>query len=151
MNDRTFNPHVTVAAVVESASRYLVVREYVDGKERINNPAGHIEDGESVLDATRREVMEETGYHFEPEALGSVYVWRAPDGDTFVRFNVIGRCPERDPSARLDTGIIGPDWMSLEDLAAETPILRSPLVVRSFREHRDGIRYPLDVIASLIE
>lgn len=150
MNDRTFQPHVTVAAVVESAGSFLVVHEYVDGTECINNPAGHLEDGESVVEATRREVLEETGYHFEAEALGGVYVWRAPGGDTFVRFNVIGRCVDHDPDAELDTGIIGPAWMSLEALEAEAAMLRSPLVTRSFREYRSGIRYPLDAVACLI-
>jgi len=151
MNDRAFQPHVTVAAVVESAGEFLVVREYVNGVERINNPAGHLEDGESIEAATRREVLEETGYHFEAEALGGVYVWRHPGGETFVRFNVIGHCPGRDPAAELDTGIIGPAWMTLEALEAASGMLRSPLVTRSFREYGDGIRYPLDAVASLIE
>ena len=152
MNDRDFMPHLTVAAVVEDAGRYLVVREYIQEEEKINNPAGHIEDGESPVNAVIREVREETGYRFEPEALGGVYLWRRPEnGETFLRINIIGHCLEHDPDASLDEGIIGPDWLSLEQLDAPGVPLRSPLVVRSFIEHRAGIRYPLDVISTLID
>lgn len=152
MNDRDFMPHLTVAAVAEDAGRYLVVREYIQDQEKINNPAGHIEDGESPIDAVIREVREETGYRFEPQSLGGVYLWRKPEnGETFLRINIIGHCPEHDPRAPLDEGIIGPDWLTLEQLRTPTIPLRSPLVVRSFVEHRAGISYPLDVISTLID
>lgn len=152
MNERSFTPHLTVAAVVEREGRFLVVREYVDGEERINNPAGHIESGESPVEATIREVREETGYDFEAEALGGVYLWRRPDnGETFLRINVIGRCPDHDPEAPLDDGIIGPEWLALEELRDHPHTLRSPLVLRSFDEYLAGTRYPLDVISTLID
>ncbi len=152
MNDRSFNPHVTVAAVAEEDGRFLVVREYVGGEERINNPAGHIEDGESPAAAIVREVYEETGYRFVPEALGGVYLWRKPeDGETFVRCNFIGRCTEHDPAATLDEGIIGPEWLTLEALADHKSMLRSPLVLRSLREYLAGVRYPLAAITTLID
>ena len=152
MNDRDFAPHLTVAAVVEDAGCYLVVREYVQGEEKINNPAGHIEDGESPVDAVIREVREETGYLFVPRSLGGVYLWRKPeDGETFLRINIIGHCPQHDPRAHLDEGIIGPDWLTLEQLRAPALPLRSPLVVRSFEEHLAGVSYPLDVISTLID
>lgn len=152
MNDRDFTPHLTVAAVVEDAERYLVVREYIHGEEKINNPAGHIEDGESPVDAVIREVREETGYRFVPRSLGGVYLWRKPgNGETFFRINIIGHCPEHDPRAPLDAGIIGPDWLTLEQLKSPGTPLRSPLVVRSFEEYRAGVKYPLDVISTLID
>lgn len=152
MNERDFTPHLTVAAVVEHDGRFLVVREYVEGKERINNPAGHIESGESPVAATVREVHEETGYDFEAEALGGVYLWRRPDdGETFLRINVIGRCRGHDPDAQLDDGIIGPEWLVPEELRRRRETLRSPLVLRSFDEYLAGIRYPLDVISTLID
>lgn len=152
MNDRDFTPHLTVAAVVERDGRFLVVREYINGEERINNPAGHIEDGESPVEATIREVHEETGYNFVAEALGGVYLWRKPDdGDTFLRINIIGGCAGHDPDASLDEGIIGPEWLSLDELRQPSLPLRGPLVLRSFNEYRMGIRYPLDVISTLID
>ncbi len=152
MNDRSFNPHLTVAAVAEENGRFLVVREYVDGVERINNPAGHIEDGESPVDATVREVREETGYGFAADALGGVYVWRHPgNGETFLRINIIGHCTGYDSGAPLDEGIIRPEWLSVEELQDHSDILRSPLVLRSFNEHRAGVRYPLEVISTLID
>lgn len=152
MNDREFAPHLTVAAVVENDGRYLVVREYINDAERINNPAGHIENGESPMEAVVREVREETGYGFAPRALGGVYLWRKPEnGETFLRINIIGDCGDHDPAAPLDEGIIGPEWLSLDELRAPSVPLRSPLVVRSFEEHRAGIRYSLDVISTLID
>lgn len=152
MDTAGFAPHVTVAAVVEANGRYLVVREYIDGVERINNPAGHVEDAESPEAAVVREVMEETGYGFVPQALGGVYVWRTPrNGETFVRFNFIGSCTAHAPSAELDAGIIAPAWMTLAELDARASSLRSPLVVRSFRDYEAGIRYPLSAITALIE
>lgn len=152
MNKRNFQPHLTVAAVAENDGRFLVVREYVGGEEKINNPAGHIEDGESPAEAVIREVREETGYDFEPQALGGVYLWRKPEnGETFLRINIIGTCGRHDPDAPLDAGIIGPDWLTLEALAASSLPLRSPLVIRSFREYRAGIRYPLYAISTLID
>lgn len=150
-NARSFNPHVTVAAVAEDRGRFLVVREYVGGIEKLNNPAGHLEDGESLLDAVVREVHEETGYRFAPEAFGGVYVWRSPSNDTFVRFNFVGRCAERDPAARLDAGIIEPVWLAIEELEARSAMLRSPLVLQSFREHLAGVRYPLAAIGAIRE
>lgn len=147
-----FMPHVTVAAVVEEHGRFLVVRELVDGAERINNPAGHVEEAESPAQAVVRETLEETGYRFVAEALGGIYVWREPaSGETFVRFNYIGRCSGRDPAASLDEGIIGPAWLSLEELGAREASLRSPLVIRSFRDYLDGVRHPLSAVTAFVD
>jgi 8-oxo-dGTP pyrophosphatase MutT (NUDIX family) len=152
MNNRDFQPHLTVAAVVERDGRFLLVHEYVGGAERINNPAGHIEAGESPEDAVIRETLEETGYRFVPEALGGVYVWRKPDnGETFFRCNFIGRCESHDPEAELDEGIIGPEWYNLEALREREAMLRSPQVLRSFEDYLAGTRYPLEVLTTLID
>ncbi len=151
MSKSAFTPHVTVAAVAESEGRFLVVREHVNGTTCLNNPAGHVEDGESPVEAVIRETLEETGYRFVPEALGGVYVWRHPDGETFVRFDFIGHCSNHDPKRALDTGIIGPEWLTLEELNEQNARLRSPLVMRSFKEYQAGIRYPLEAITSLVE
>ncbi|MGH8273855.1 MAG: NUDIX hydrolase [Gammaproteobacteria bacterium] len=152
MNDRSFNPHFTVAAVAERDGKFLLVHEYVGGVECFNNPAGHVEEGESPAEAIVREVYEETGYRFTPEALGGVYVWRKPeDGETFVRCNFIGSCGEHDPTAALDEDIIGPEWYDLDELREREGMLRSPLVLRSLHEYLDGIRYPLEAITTLIE
>jgi 8-oxo-dGTP pyrophosphatase MutT (NUDIX family) len=151
MNDRTFNPHATVAAICERDGKFLVVHEYVNGAERINNPAGHVENGESPAAAVVREVYEETGYRFVPEALGGIYVWRENgEAETFIRCNFIGHCTERDPKASLDEGIIGPAWYDLDALGERETLLRSPLVLRSFREYLAGLRYPLAAITTII-
>lgn len=148
---RTFNPHLTVAAVAEDRGRFLVVREYVTGVERINNPAGHVEDFETPIDAVVREVYEEAGYRFTPQALGGVYLWRDGAGETFLRFNFIGSCGDRDPQARLDPEIIEPAWLDIDALEKRRSLLRSPLVLHSFHDYRAGIRYPLAAVKAIIE
>lgn len=152
MNERSFQPHLTVAAVAERDGKFLVVHEYVGGIERINNPAGHIEAGESPEDAVIRETLEETGYRFVPEALGGVYVWRkAENGETFFRCNFIGRCKNHDPGIELDKGIIGPKWYHPTELRKREAMLRSPQVLRSFEDYLAGTRYPLEAITTLID
>ncbi len=152
MNSRSFQPHVTVAAIVENQGRFLLVREWIDGHEQINNPAGHLEESETPAAAAARECFEETGYRFLPESSGGIYLWRAPrSGETFVRINFIGMVSDYVPNARLDKGIIAPIWLSLEETIARESMLRSPLVLRSLRDHRAGTRFPLNVITSLLE
>lgn len=151
MAPRSFQPHLTVAAIAERDNRFLVVRELIDGREVLNNPAGHIEDGESPEQSVVREVMEETGYTFVPKELGGVYLWRHPDsGETFVRFNYVGQCSKYHPEAKLDTGIIQAEWLSLNELKQRPKLLRSPLVVQSFSDYLEGVRYPLDIVKSYL-
>lgn len=152
MNSRSFQPHVTVATIAEDQGRFLLVREWINGHEEINNPAGHLEAGETPAAAAARECLEETGYRFRPESSGGIYLWRAPSsGETFVRINFIGVAGDYAPDARLDEGIIAPIWLSLEETMARESKLRSPLVLRSLRDYRAGIRFPLSVITSLLE
>lgn len=152
MSRPDFQPHFTAAAVVERDGRFLVVHEHVGGVECINNPAGHVEDGESPEQAVVREVFEETGHHFIPEALGGIYIWRKPEnGETFFRCNFIGRSGGHDPAATLDEGIIRPAWYDPAELRDKQNMLRSPLVARSFNDYLEGIRHPLTTITTLIE
>lgn len=142
-----WNPHVTVAAVVEQAGRYLLVEEETDDGIRINQPAGHWERGETLVNAAVREALEETGYPFSPTHLVGLYNWSRPGGDiTYLRFAFAGNVGPALPGHRLDTGILRALWMSYDELVAERARHRSPLVLRCVEDHRAGLRFPLSLL-----
>jgi ADP-ribose pyrophosphatase YjhB (NUDIX family) len=149
MGTDPWTPRVTVAAVVEQAGRFLLVEEATEEGVLFNQPAGHLEDGESLLDAVRREVLEETSRTFVPDGLIGVYRWRLPDrGRTYLRFCFHGRCSERDPRRPLDEGILGTFWMERAELAA-TARLRSPLVLVCIDDYLAGRSFPLNLLWEL--
>ena len=146
----TWSPHVTVAAIAEQNQRFLVVKEKVRGRLVVNNPAGHLEAGESFTAAVRRETMEETGWEFEPEAITGIYLWtNVAIRTTFLRITFCGRCLRQHPDRTLDTGIVAPRWMTRTELGASSVQLRSPLVLRCIDDYLGGRRFPLDLLASL--
>jgi len=148
-NDR---PRVTVAAIVEREGRFLVVEERgADGELVINQPAGHVEGGESVIEAVIREAFEETGWHFRPEALVGIYLWRRPTGGvSFLRVAIAGSVDGYDPDSPLDEGIVRSLWLTREDLLSEKIRLRSPLVMKCIDDYLGGERHPLSVLKSLL-
>ena len=148
MNQEIWKPHVVVAAVVEQDGRFLLVEEHTDEGIRFNQPAGHLEEGESLLDAVRREAFEETAHHFEPEALLGIYRWRHPGKPqkTYLRFAFTGRITGFDPTAALDEGILRAVWMSAEEIAASRLLHRSPLLQQCISDYQAGQRYPLDLL-----
>jgi 8-oxo-dGTP pyrophosphatase MutT (NUDIX family) len=148
MTREIWKPHVVVAAVIERDGEFLLVEEHTDAGIRFNQPAGHLEDGESLLDAVRREVFEETAHHFEPEALLGVYRWRHPEKPqrTYLRFAFSGRITGFDPTATLDDGILRALWMSTEEIEAQRDRHRSPLLLDCLRDYQRGRRFPLDLL-----
>jgi 8-oxo-dGTP pyrophosphatase MutT (NUDIX family) len=145
-----WNPEVTVAAIVEREGRFLVVEERIRGRPVINQPAGHLEDGETMLEAVIRETREETAWRLHPEALVGIYLWRSPDdGRSFLRFAFCGHVDDHRPDQPLDTGILRACWLSHEQLRAQASRLRSPLVLRCLEDYLLGQRRPLDTVASL--
>ena len=151
MPPERFKPAVTVAAVIEHDGRFLMVEEATSEGLRLNNPAGHLEAGESPLDAVVREALEETTRRFVPEALLGVYLARTAGGDgrvdtTYVRFAFRGRVGEPLPGHRLDTGIVRTLWLSPDELRATRARHRSPLVMRGIEDHLAGRRFPLDLV-----
>jgi 8-oxo-dGTP pyrophosphatase MutT (NUDIX family) len=145
-----WHPEVTVAAVVERDGRFLMVEERAAGRLVLNQPAGHLEDRETLLDAVIRETREETAWRLAPEALVGIYLWRNPDnGRTFLRFAFCGSVDDHRPDQKLDTGIVRAPWMSHDQLLAQPGRLRSPLVLRCLDDYLRGIRRPLDSVASL--
>jgi len=145
-----FNPEVTVAAVVERDSRYLLVEERITGRLVLNQPAGHLEDRETLLDAVIREAREETAWHFVPTALVGTYLWRSPDsGRSFLRFAFCGDVDDFRADQALDTGIVRAVWLSREQILNQQARLRSPLVLRCIDDYLLGRRQPLDSVSAL--
>lgn len=143
-------PDITVAAVTETDGRFLVVEECINRRLVFNQPAGHVEHGETLLAAVVREVREETAWGFDPEALIGVYLWRNPSsGRSYMRFAFTGKVKDHDSSQPLDRGIVGTHWLSPHDLREREPRLRSPLVLRCIEDYLDGIRLPIASVAKL--
>ena len=140
-------PHVTVAAVIENKGRFLLVEEETDDGVRFNQPAGHLEADESLLEAVTRETVEETAYRFVPEYLVGFYRWPHPTRDlTYLRFAFGGALGEQLVDRTLDAGIIAARWLSLEEIEARASQLRSPLVLRCCQDWLAACRYPLEVL-----
>jgi 8-oxo-dGTP pyrophosphatase MutT (NUDIX family) len=141
----TWRPDLTVAAIVERDGRFLLVEERVRGKAVFNQPAGHVEDGESVLDAVIRETREETAWRFVPRHLLGVYLWRNADtGRSTLRVAICGDAPEHDPNLPLDRDIIAAHWLTREQLLQRQQ--RSLLVLRCIDDWLAGQRFDLGAL-----
>jgi 8-oxo-dGTP pyrophosphatase MutT (NUDIX family) len=146
----TARPDLTVAAIVERDGEFLVVEERVRNALVLNQPAGHVEAGESPRDAVVRETLEETAWHFEPSALTGLYLWRHPEsGRTILRVAFAGTCTRHDPTRRLDRGIVRALWLTRKEIATHARALRSPMVLRCIDDYLRGERYPLDALKHL--
>ena len=150
-----WKPSVTVAAIAERDGRFLLVEEHTPEGLRLNNPAGHLDPGESLQQAVVRECLEETACDFVPLALVGVYLsrferparhGRAADDVTYLRFAYVGTVSDPDPERRLDRGIVRTLWLSVDQLRAQAHRLRSPLVLTSLQDYLDGRRLPLDAV-----
>ena len=142
-----WKPHVTVAAVIERDGKFLLVEEETDSGIRYNQPAGHLECREALVDAVIREVLEETACTFVPQYLVGVYNWRNEAKDlTNLRFTFGGEVVAHDAQRPLDAGIIAAHWLSLDEIRALQPRHRSPLVMRGIDDWLAGKRYPLDLL-----
>lgn len=150
-----WKPSATVAAIIEQAGKFLLVEEHTPEGLRLNNPAGHLEEGESLLQACTREVLEETGYDFQPQALLGVYMSRfsrpahaaRPAQDvTYLRFAFCGQLGHHHANRALDTGIVRTLWLSPDEVLASADRHRSPLLVRCMHDYLNGQRWPLSAI-----
>ena len=146
----TWKPHVTVAAIIEREQRFLIVEEIIDGEHRFNQPAGHLEAGESLVEAAIRETREETGWRFLPEAVTGIYQWRQPDnGIHFLRFSFCGQCDDFDENLTLDEGIVAARWLRLDELRQHAAQCRSPMVIGNIEDYLAGRRYPLSMLTMM--
>lgn len=148
MAETVWKPNTTVAALCERDGRYLLVREKVRGQVVYNQPAGHLEAGESLLDAVVRETLEETRYCFEPGALQGIYRFSPPDNPrkTYLRFLFRGRVTGT-VEGELDEGIIAAEWMTYDDIYACRAQHRTPVVMQCIDDARASPGFPLDVIS----
>jgi ADP-ribose pyrophosphatase YjhB (NUDIX family) len=148
---RDWNASVTVAAVIERGGRFLLVEEETPDGLRLNQPAGHLEAGESLIRAVVRETLEETAHTFEPRALLGVYTSRGrssrDQGDTtYIRFAFTGDLGSLDVGRQLDTGIVRTVWMTAEELRGCPERHRSPLLMACVDDYLAGKRFALDMI-----
>jgi phosphatase NudJ len=174
MHHERWKPAVTVAAVIAEGGRYLLVQEHTREGLRLNNPAGHLDPGESPEEAVQRECLEETARAFTPEALVGLYFWRftrsakdaraalppaggvgtvgngpspSPAEDvTYLRIAYCGRAGDELPGLRYDDGIERTLWLTPDEIRARRAEHRSPLVMRCIDDHLAGRRFPLDLV-----
>jgi ADP-ribose pyrophosphatase YjhB (NUDIX family) len=145
--ERMWKPNVTVAAVIERNGRFLLVEEETEDGIRFNQPAGHLDQGESLIAACAREALEETAWHFRPTSLVGVYQWPRPRGDiTYLRFAFAGELGEEEAGRALDTGILRAVWLTADEIAASRERHRSPLIWQCVQDWLAGRRFPLHLI-----
>ena len=149
MKHLRWKPNVTVAAVIEKDGRYLLVEEETSEGLMLNNPAGHLDAGESPAEGCAREALEETAHRFTPTALVGIYMARSRQAGldvTYMRFAFCGELGEREPGRALDTGIVRTLWMTPDEVRASVSRHRSPLLLQCVEDHLAGRRHPLSLV-----
>ena len=148
----TWKPNTTVAAIIEQDGKFLLVEEITDRGNRYNQPAGHLEDGESLLQAVIRETQEESAYGFTPTHLLGIYHWKLAQKDiTYLRFAFIGNIHSHQPNQKLDDVIIRAVWLSADEVREldKQHLTRSPQVLTCIEDYLSGKRFPLEVLTHL--
>lgn len=146
-----WTPRVTVAAVIERDGRFLLVEEETDHGLGINQPAGHLDEHESLLEGVVRETLEETAYTIRPEFLVGVYLWQSHEKAlTYLRFAFAGTVLRHDPARALDTGIVRTLWLTPGEIAGQVHRHRSPLVQRCLDDYRAGHRHSVDLLHHVV-
>ena len=153
MTPERWKPSVTVAAIIERGGRYLLIEEHTPEGLRLNNPAGHLDPGESPEQACAREALEETAWDFHPQALVGLYLSRfqrpaTGEDVTYLRMAFCGALGEQHAARVLDDGIVRTLWMTPDEVRASRDQHRSPLVLRCIEDHLAGRRYPLELITT---
>ena len=142
-----WKPNTTVAAVIERDGKFLLVEEDTDDGIRLNQPAGHLDEGESLLAACTRETLEETAWHFVPKNLLGIYQWPRTLSDvTYLRFAFTGELGRHDPDLKLDHGIHRAIWLGFDEIFTSQLAHRSPLVLQCVNDYLAKRQFPLDLI-----
>ena len=145
-----WKPNMTVATIVEQDGRFLIVEEETDAGIVFNQPAGHLDEGETLEHAAVRETYEETAWRVQVVGVVGVYQWRKPpSGPTFVRVCFAAQGIDFDNTATLDKEIIRTHWLSRKEVQQRTQRLRSPMVLRCIDDYLAGRRFPLNLITNL--
>lgn len=145
-----WQPRVTVAAIAEKDGKFLVVEELIKNELCLNQPAGHWEQGETLIEAVKREALEETAWQFHPEFLLGIYQWQHPEEKdlTYLRFAFAGKVSAFNASLKLDEGITQAIWLSREELCTSSAKHRSPLVLRCVDDYISGKRFDLSILTA---
>ena len=149
-----YKPNVTVACIVHATSqdKYLMVEEWIDGEQRFNQPAGHLEANESLIQACEREVFEETGLSLNPQGLVGIYQFSASEDLAFVRFTFFVQLDDMPSPAPQDNAIHSAHWLSFAQIEAKSALLRSPLVLDCLKDYlnneQQGQTYALSLLNS---
>ncbi|MEE4717421.1 NUDIX hydrolase [Pseudomonas alliivorans] len=139
--------HVTVATIVEDQGRFLFVEEIKGGRKVLNQPAGHLDPNESLQRAAARETLEETGWDVELTSVVGIYLYTAPsNGVTYQRICFAAKALRHHPDYTLDDGIVGPIWLTRDQLLGEQDRWRSELVLRCVDDYLNGERFSLDLL-----
>lgn len=142
-----WKPNVTVAAIARQDDRFLLVEEDIAGQRVFNQPAGHLEEHETLTGAVVREVLEESAWRFRPEFLTGIYLYpNKLNGITYLRFCFYGECSGHEGTRELDSGIIRTAWLTLKEIESRKTCMRSPMVLESLYDYLGGKKYPLDVL-----
>lgn len=145
-----WRPDLAAAAIVQQGNRFLIVEERIRSSLLFNQPAGHVDDGESIVDAAVRETLEETAWHFVPRALLGIYLWRNPEnGHSILRVAISGEVTGHEAGRVLDKPVVAAHWMEREQLLAQPDRLRSPLVMRCIDDYLAGHRHELSALSYL--
>ncbi len=145
-----WTPRVTVAAIVEQDQHFLCVKETILGQQVINQPAGHLEQGESLIEAVQRETLEETGWIVEPQSIVGIYLWEHPrENLTFLRVTFCCETRTINQHAEIDADIDEVVWLSRQQLLDSHRALRSPMVLTCIDEYLQGKQFPLDILRSV--
>jgi 8-oxo-dGTP pyrophosphatase MutT (NUDIX family) len=140
----SWKPDLTVAAIIEREGHFLLVEERIRGRRVFNQPAGHVEEGETLLAAVIRETQEETAWRFIPEYFLGIYLWRAPrSGHSTLRLAFTGSVTEHNPQQALDPPVLSTHWLTRAEIQSRQAALRSPLVTRCIEDYIGGRRLPL--------
>jgi ADP-ribose pyrophosphatase YjhB (NUDIX family) len=145
----TWAPHVTVATVIQQNEKYLLVeeRDKTSGELVFNQPAGHLEEGETITQAALRETLEETGWRVELLGILGIALYTAPaNGITYYRTTFLGKALEQLPDAQLDPDISAVHWLDYEEILSRSARMRSAMVISDIERHRSGVVFPLDMI-----
>ncbi len=157
-----FKPSVTVAAVIaqdfDGVQKFLLVEEETRDGLKFNNPAGHLDPGESLPQACARETLEETAFHFRPTEVVGVYMSRfqrasaiEPSGEediTYLRFAFCGELGAHVAGQALDEGIVRALWLTADEIRASTDKHRSPLLLQCMEDYLAGQRFPLALVTT---
>ncbi len=142
-----WKPNVTVAAIIERGGKFMMIEEFSQGKLVFNQPAGHLEEGESLLQAVEREVREETAWGFKPEKVIGLYMYPSPANDiTYLRVCFTGSCHDHKPELPLDDGIYRVHWMTVEEIRKNIGRLRCSMTLTCIDDYLAGNQFPLEYL-----